>query len=65
MRITLIVGDVIIEEHIPLEEIDGEQLMFAIEKMINRLNYSRNETENYVVDWANDIILKRKTDGKD
>jgi hypothetical protein len=65
MRITLIVGDVTIEEYVPFEEIDGEQLMFVIEKMINKLNYSREEIENYVVDWANDIMLKRKTDGKD
>jgi hypothetical protein len=47
---------------VPVENPDTEQFMCAIEKAIRQSEYSEKEIEEYILDWAAEIQIKR--DGK-
>lgn len=47
---------------VPVENPDTEQFMCAIEKAIRKSEYSEKEIEEYILDWAAEIQIKR--DGK-
>lgn len=48
---------------IPVENPDVEQFMYAIETAVIRSGYSERGIEDYILEWATEIKIKRN--GKD
>jgi hypothetical protein len=47
---------------VPVENPDTEQFMCAIEKAVRQAGFPEAEIEEYILDWAAEIQIKR--DGK-
>jgi len=63
MKIVITIEDQKYEHTCPVEFPDTEQMLYAIEKIISKLEYPEREVENYILDWAEEIKLNRN--GKD
>lgn len=48
---------------VPIENPDVEQVMFALEKMTEKLPFSKEDIEEYILAWAEEINTIRN--GKD
>ena len=63
MEIVVTIEDQKYVHECPVEFPDTEQMMCAIEKIITKLEYPKEEIEDYILEWANEIKLNRN--GKD
>ena len=59
MKITVTIEDTDYTIETPVEFPDTEQLMYAIEKIITKLEYPEKEVEEYILEWANEIKMNR------
>lgn len=63
MKITVTIEDEIYTVETTVDFPDTSQFMFAMEKMIENLEYPVKEVEEYIIEWANEI--KENGYGKD
>mgnify|MGYP006292395099 CR=1 FL=1 len=63
MKIVVIIEDMEYVHQAPVQFPDTEQMMYAIESIIGKLEYPESEVEDYILEWAEEI--KSNRNGKD
>lgn len=62
MKIKVTIEENVYEHSLPVEFPDTEQFMAAFEKIITKLEFPKEEVEDYILEWADEIKTNR--DGK-